>query len=153
LVVQVTNTQIQTPQVILRVVDLRELGMTDSHLEHITTFFLRYFEDTRIRVLSTVFAYCKNSYYCLDTSGHYVHFAVVRFYCGHCYDCDDFQQYFFLGLYNNLLEKREVSESEVESKIIEYYRNHIRMNNIRDPIIIYKILETTRTIWLVKLPC
>jgi hypothetical protein len=142
----------KTPQVILKIIDLRELGMTDKHLVHVVNFFLRYFEDARIRLFSSVFAYCKNSYYCLTPDGQYAHFAVVRSYCGHCYDYDDFQQYFLLGLYNELLRSNKVpAENEIESKIIEYYRTHIR-TNIRDPVIVYKLLEASRTIWIVKLP-
>jgi hypothetical protein len=142
----------RAPQIILKTINIKELGVTNTHLEHVVDIFLRYFEDARIRLFSSVFAYCKNSYYCIDTSGHYTHFAVVRSYCGRCCDYDDFQQYFLLGLYNELLGSNKVpAESEIESKIIEYYRTHIRINT-RDPIIIYKILEAARTIWIVKLP-
>jgi len=145
----------QAPQIMIKVIDLRELGMANKHLEYVVKFFLSYFEDARIRVFSTIFAYCKNSYYCIDTYNHFTHFAVVRTYCGRCYDFYDFQQY-FLGLYNELIATRRVpSESEIESKILEFYKTHIRINaniQIQEPIVIYKILETTRTLWIVKLP-
>ena len=147
----------QAPQIIIKVIDLRELGPTDKHLEYIVKSFLSYFEDARIRLFSTIFAYCKNSYYCIDTNDRYVHFAVVRVYCGRCYDFYDFQQYFILGLYDELIVTRRVpTEDEIESKILEFYKTHMRVEpNIRidQPIIIYKILETTRTLWIVKLPC
>ena len=145
----------QAPQIIMKVIDLRELGETNHNLEHIVTVFLRYFEDDRLRLFSTIFVYCKNSWYCVHGK-YYVHFDVVRWHCGRCYDRDDFQRYFLIGLYNKILETSKVpSENEIESKILEFYKTHIRIEpniRIQDPIIIYKILEATRTIWIVKLP-
>jgi len=139
-------------QVILKTIDIRELGKTDNKLEHVTKYFLQYFMDERIRLLSSVFAYCKNRYYCVGRGGYYVNFDVIRIYCGRCYDFDDFQQYFLLELYNGIQSSNKIpTEDEIESKIIEYYKTHIRIN-IQSPIIIYKILEPTRTIWIVKLP-
>jgi len=131
----------------LKIIDLRELGETSHNLENIVTTFLRYFEEPRLRLFSTVFVYCKNSYYCVY-DGEYRNFYVVRWYCGRCCNSDEFQQYFLIGLYNKIIESGKVPpENEVESKILEFYRTHIQ-----GLITIYKILETIRTIWVVKLP-
>jgi len=131
----------------LKIIDLRELGETSHDLKNIVTMFLRYFEEPRLRLFSTVFVYCKNSYYCVY-NGEYRNFYVVRWYCGRCCNPDEFQQYFLIGLYNKIIESGKVPpENEVESKILEFYRTHIQ-----GLITIYKILETIRTIWVVKLP-
>jgi len=131
----------------LKIIDLRELGETSHDLKNIVTMFLRYFEEPRLRLFSTVFVYCKNSYYCVY-DGEYRNFYVVRWYCGRCCNSDEFQQYFLIGLYNKIIESGKVPpENEVESKILEFYRTHIQ-----GLITIYKILETIRTIWVVKLP-
>ena len=143
---QSVEKPVPAPQVILKTIDLRELGVTSQNLENIVTVFLRYFEDPHLRLFSTVFVYCKNSYYCVY-DGEYRNFYVVRWHCGRCCNADEFQQY-FLMLYNKIIESGKVPpENEVESKILEFYKTHIQGH-----ITIYKILETIRTIWVVKLP-
>jgi len=133
----------------IKIIDLRELGETSHNLDHVVTVFLRYFEDPRLSLFSTVFVYCKNSWYCIH-DGYLKNFYVIRWHCGRCCDADDFQRYFLIELYNNIIETGKVpSEDEIESKILEFYRTHMRVSI---PIVIYKILEATRTLWVVKLP-
>jgi len=134
------------PKIEMKIIDLRELGETDRHW---VEGFLRYFRD--IYLYGSVFAYCKNSYFCVYES-YYTHFWPIYWRVGACYDPYDFQQYFLYGYFNQLLhEGRTPTESEVEQKILEFYKTHLRIP-IRRPITIYKIYEAVKTLWVVMLP-
>jgi len=137
---------LNSPNITIKVIDLRELGMTDYNE---LRGFIRHFRNIFIR--ASVFAYCKNAYYCLS-NGYYTHFWPYQLRGGVCYDETEMHNY-FLRYHSEIENKREVpTEEEIERKILEFFRNNVRVSLQKMEIRIFKVYEAERTLWIVMLP-
>jgi len=148
---QNTNSLNSTPNITIKVIDLRELGRTDyNELKG----FIRHFRDVFIR--ASVFAYCKNDYYCTTDSDYYTHFWPYQLRGGACYDAYQMHNY-FLQYYNEIVERKAKewkipTEDEVEGKILEFFKNNVRILLRKMEIKIFKVYEAERVLWIVRLP-
>jgi len=132
----------------ITIIDLRELGRTDYKVLYDS---LRHFIDVHIN--GSVFAYCKNSYYCTTDSGYYTHFWFIQLRGAGCYDPYEMHNY-FSQYYNEIVERKMKgekipSEEEVEEKIKEFFTHHVKGIFPRLKIKMFKIYEAERTLWIV----
>jgi len=139
-----------TPNIIIKikVIDLRELGMTDYNE---LRGFVRHFRDIFTR--ASVFAYCKNEYYCLG-DGHYANFWPFQLRGGVCYDGIEMYNYFlqYHSEIENNRKENAPTEEEVEGKILEFFKSNVKIPLQKMEIRIFKVYEAERILWIVMLP-
>jgi hypothetical protein len=139
------------PEIVMKTIDLREFGKTDyKTLEWV----IRHFWDLYVK--ACVFVYCKNDFYCTTDAGYFTHFWPFQIRAGACYDAYQMRNH-FLQYYNEIVERKAKelkapSEEEIEGKIIEYFKNNVRILLRRMVIKVFKVYETERTLWIVQLP-
>jgi hypothetical protein len=145
-----TSPSLNSPNITIKVIDLRDLGMTDYNE---LRGFIRHFRDIFIR--ASVFAYCKNDYYCTTEAGYYTHFWPFQLRGGVCYDGTEMHNYFLRyhsEIDENSRKGKVPTEEEIERKIIDYLKNNVKMPLQKMEIRIFKVYEAERTLWIVMLP-